>query len=262
MTEQAGEGVAALATQVSERTAELRWHPALRRGWAAARVEAGVRAAAAGARLDGVPVDLVRMRELAAGAVGDGVAEQAALGLLRAQAVVVTGWGEPGSRVPAVPLGQLLIRLHVAAGGDGRLRSTEQPQDLRGLGPAPQGPEVGARMVALADEMAAPRGQALVTAAGVLAELLLVRPFASHNGVVARAAFRRVLLVTGVDPVGVVVPEVAWAPTAQVLLGAVATATTGPAGWDAWLEHCARAVLAGVAEGRAVADAVGAGRLD
>ncbi|MCV2394899.1 cell filamentation protein Fic [Actinotalea sp. M2MS4P-6] len=257
------EDVDVLLTRVRERTAELRWHPALRRGWAVARVEAGVRAAAAGARCDGVPVDLRRVRELAAGSSPSGVAEEAALGLVRSQAAVVAGWAEPGSRPADLPLGQLLVRLHVAAGGDGRLRTSEQPDDLRGLGPAPLGPAVGARMTALADLLTAPDPRTSLAIAGaVLGELLLVRPFGSHNGAVARAAFRRMLIVTGIDPVGVVVPEVAWAPAPQVLLGSVALTTTGPAGWTAWLRHCAEAVLAGVEEGHAVADAVAAGRLD
>ncbi len=39
------------------------------------------------------------------------------------------------------------------------------------------------------------------------AELLTAAPFASHNGIVARAAERLVLVARGVDPASLVVPE-------------------------------------------------------
>jgi hypothetical protein len=49
---------------------------------------------------------------------------------------------------------------------------------------------------------------ALVVAAVVHAELATVAPFVSHNGIVARAAERLVLVGRGVDPKSLVVPEV------------------------------------------------------
>ncbi|HOU94441.1 MAG TPA: hypothetical protein PLU22_25495, partial [Polyangiaceae bacterium] len=65
----------------------------------------------------------------------------------------------------------------------------------------------------------------------------------------------------GVDAVGVVVPEVAWAAAPLVHLSAAAGYATGTAeGVAAWLRHCAGAVLTGASEGAALAAEVsGAG---
>jgi hypothetical protein len=51
------------------------------------------------------------------------------------------------------------------------------------------------------------RAPALTVAALVHAELVTVAPFGSHNGIVARAAERLVLVGRGVDPASLVVPE-------------------------------------------------------
>ncbi|MCB2174169.1 MAG: hypothetical protein KQH57_00020 [Actinomycetales bacterium] len=254
--------VAALVEEVRAACGDLARHPALRRDGEAARLEADVRAAQAGAALDGARVPLDRVRELAAGASAQGAAEGVALAGLRVRSAALRGWHGPGTRVPAVPLGQLVVGLHVAGGGDGRLRFAGEPQDLRGLGAAPSGPVLGAALVRLADRVGdAVRGSepGLVVAAGALAELSLLRPFSAGNAAVARAVFRRLLVVTGLDPTGLVVPEVAWVSAPQAHLAALAAATAD--GWEAWLRHCGEAVLAGAAEGRAVADAVASGRL-
>jgi hypothetical protein len=252
----------ALVDEVRAACADLRLHPALRRDWEAVRLEADVRAAHAGAALDGARVPLERVRELAAGSAAQGAAEDVALAGLRVRAAALRGWRGPGTRVPAVPLGQLVVGLHVAGGGDGRLRVDGAPQDLRGLGPAPSGPALGAALVHLAERVADAVGgpePGLVVAAGTLAELSLLRPFAAGNAAVARAVFARLLVVSGLDPTGLVVPEVAWVGAPQRHLAALAAATAD--GWEAWLRHCGEAVLAGAAEGRAAADAVASGRL-
>lgn len=263
------DGVADAVTQVREACTQLRWHPGLRRGWQAARAEAGVRCAHAGLALDGVRVSLDEVRAVAVGAdAAAGPTAQAVLGAVRVQALVARGWGAPAAPAAPVPLGQLLAALHVAGaagvGVPGRLRTSEQPADLRGLGTAPVAPVLGARLAALGSSLQV-RGEVpgLVVAAVALAELLVLRPFEHANGVVARAVFRRLLTSTGVDPVGVVVPEVAWAAAPAVHLAAAASAEVGGAdGMAAWVRHCADAVVAGAAEGRAVADAVAAGRLN
>lgn len=94
---------------------------------------------------------------------------------------------------------QVLARLHtlaasgVAADDDlGRPRDEESAQRLQGL----------ARL--LTSETSAP---ALVLAAVVHADLATVAPFCSHNGLVARAAERLVLVARGVDAKSLVVPE-------------------------------------------------------
>ncbi len=288
-------GVARAVDEVREACTELRWHPGLRRGWRVARAEAGVRCAWGGLSVDGlsVPVSLVRLRAAGVDAGwersdDDGGAARAAVrttdpveeavrGALRVQAAVSGDWGQPGAPSARVPLAQLLARLHTAAvadSGSARLRVDEPPGDLRGLGPAPVGAELAARIAALADLDAAPvRGDGtglsrgtdavpgLVVASVLLGELLTLRPFASSNGVVARAVFRRRLTADGVDAVGVVVPEVAWAAAPLVHLSAAAGYATGTTeGVAAWLRHCAGAVLAGASEGAALAAEVsGAG---
>ncbi len=87
---------------------------------------------------------------------------------------------------------------------------------------------------------------ALVTAALVHAELLTTQPFASANGIVARAAERLVLVGRGVDAKSLVVPEaghLALRPAYESNLRAYATG--GRPGVQAWLLYCAEAYAAG-----------------
>lgn len=87
---------------------------------------------------------------------------------------------------------------------------------------------------------------ALVTAAVVHAELVTVAPFASHNGLVARAAERLVLVARGVDPTSLTVPEaghLALRPAYESNLTGYAEG--GVAGVHAWLLYAAEAFTAG-----------------
>ena len=87
---------------------------------------------------------------------------------------------------------------------------------------------------------------ALVVAAVVHAELATVRPFASHNGIVARAAERLVLVARGVDTLSLVVPESGHLELRREyesnLLGYLGG---GPAGVRAWLLYAAEAYARG-----------------
>lgn len=268
-------GVADAVAEARAACEALRWHRALRRQWSAARTEVGIRCAQAGLEVDGVRVPLDVVRDVARGAEQPpaGVEGELVLGALRLQAEVERLMAAPGStaRAATVPWGQLLARLHAAvvAGGDlgttGRPRTDHQPQDLRGLGEAPTGTVLSGRLAGLAELAGAPLPPtvpALVLAAVVHGELLTLRPFDRGNGAVARAVFRLQLTRGGVDPVGVVVPEVAWRASPNVHLGAAAGFATGtPDGVAAWVRHCAQAVVLGAQEGTRVADAVLAGRL-
>lgn len=137
----------------------------------------------------------------------------------------------------ATPL-QALARLHaiVAAGAVaddelGRPRSPEAAARLRGLA------------TVLTDPTAAP---ALVVAAVVHADLATAAPFASHNGLVARAAERLILVARGVDEKSLVVPEaghLALRPQYESNLHGYATG--GRAGVHAWLLYAAEAYAAG-----------------
>lgn len=93
---------------------------------------------------------------------------------------------------------QAFARLHALA-GKGVL-------DEDSLG-RPVNAEGAARLSSLADTLLATKAPALLVGALVHAELVTVAPFASHNGIVARAAERLVLVQRGVDPASVVVPE-------------------------------------------------------
>ncbi|MBC7292322.1 MAG: Fic family protein [Actinotalea sp.] len=272
--------VAAEVEEARRACEELRWHRALRRQWAVARTEAGVRAARAGAALDGARVPLEQVRDVARGAADppEGAVGQVLLGALRAQAEVERLMPAPGAtgRPAAVPFRQLLARLHlaVAAGASGGGPSVGPelgrprvgaPRDLHGLGPAPAPEEVDARLDVLAEVVDAPSSSAvpgLLVAAVAHGELLALRPFEHGNGVVARAVFRHLLVREGVDVVGVVVPEVDWLAQPLPYVATAARFATGSAdGVAAWVRCCAAAVVRGAQEGTSVADAVLAGRL-
>lgn len=290
------DGVADAVREAREACQELRWHRALRRQWSVARTEAGVRAAHGGLAVDGVRVPLDLVRDVARGAAepprgpdGDRV-----LGALRVQAEVERRMPAPGAaaRGGSVPAGQLLARLHAAAAGPapdaGRPRTGAHTDEdgaagvdagaadaggaaasvhgeLRGLGPAPTGAELRARLALLLDLVDRPLGThvpAVVLGAVALGELLVLRPFADHNAAVARGLLRHLLTREAVDPVGVVVPEVVWAGRPLPHVATAARFATGdPAGVGEWLRHVASSVTRGAHEGTAIADAVLAGRL-
>jgi hypothetical protein len=112
---------------------------------------------------------------------------------------------------------QVWTRLHQLAALDlgstaelGHLRTAGEPvpDDIPGLPPAPGADEMWERLSALARNLTRPTGApGLVVAAIVHAELAVLRPFPSANGLVARAAERCLLVARGIDPVAVTVPE-------------------------------------------------------
>jgi len=270
--------------------AELRWHEAYRRRWREVRAEAGLRAAHASAALEGarLPLELVRAvatggTDLAdgygggsderadagagAGAGAEGVLVGAVRGASLVEALVPDLGAQRAAALP--PLPQLLARAHTLVGAGwlpvtslGRLRSDEPAADQRGLGTAPTGREVAARVDLLARTVASTRAPALVVAALVHAEVLAVRPFVAGNGLVARVVARVLATSAGLDPTGSVLPEVAWAAAPQQYVAAVAGYATGePERVAAWFGAYADAVVAGAGHAREVADAVLAGRL-
>lgn len=94
---------------------------------------------------------------------------------------------------------QALARLHTLAA-----KGVAGDDDLG----RPRDAEAAARLRDLAGTLSAPTGApALVVAAVVHAELVTAAPFVSHNGLVARAAERLVLVQRGVDAKSLTVPE-------------------------------------------------------
>ena len=135
------------------------------------------------------------------------------------------------------------------------------------LPPAPGASEAAARLDGLAQLLAARGGKkhpnertapALVVAAVVHGELLTLRPFGTHNGLVARAAQRVVLIAEGLDPQAICPLEVGLAELGtdayRNALGGYAAGTAE--GMALWITHCAAALRLGVRESTAVCEAM------
>lgn len=156
-----------------------------------------------------------------------------------AQAAVRVSTGVLGL-VPVIgtsPL-QAFARLHALAG-----KGVVEDERLG----RPVSAEGAERLNALATTLLTTSVPALMVAALVHAEIVTVAPFASHNGVVARAAERLVMVARGVDPASVVVPEaghLALRPQYESNLRGYRDG--GRAGLHAWLLYAAEAVTAGV----------------
>jgi hypothetical protein len=155
-------------------------------------------------------------------------------------------------RAPA----QVLARLHALAAAD-----LVGPAGTDVLGrPAPgAAARVSGLVALLAGGTGAP---GLVLAALAEAELTTTAAFVPAGGVVARALARTVVVASGLDPHGVVVPErhaLADRPGRESALAGYAGGT--PEGVQAWVVWWGQAVVAGAGHGRRVADEVMAGRL-
>ncbi|MEN3582564.1 oxidoreductase [Streptomyces sp. ZYX-F-203] len=160
---------------------------------------------------------------------------------------------------------RVLARLHLvaAAGRDdviGRPRQAgEQVDEPLVELPLASAEEAHGRLEGLAALiLAGSSAPALVTAAVVHGELLTLRPFVSHNGPVARAAERIVLVGSGLDPKSVCPAEAGHAELGRgAYLEALAGYASGtPEGVAGWIVHCAEAVRLGARESTAVCEAL------
>ncbi|CQR62737.1 Fic family protein [Streptomyces leeuwenhoekii] len=160
---------------------------------------------------------------------------------------------------------RVLARLHLVAAADhaeqvGRPRQAGEAVDEPLLDlPLPSPAEVSARLDGLAGLIiAGGSAPALVTAAVVHGELLALRPFVSHNGLVARTAERIVLVGSGLDPKSVCPAEVGHAELGRTAyLAAFEGYLSGTAeGMAAWIAHCGKAVGLGARESTAVCEAL------
>ncbi|GAA5699544.1 hypothetical protein Save01_00334 [Streptomyces avermitilis] len=160
---------------------------------------------------------------------------------------------------------RVLARLHlVAAAGKedevGRPRQDGEPVDepLVEL-PLPDAREVAGRLEGLSQLIiAGGSAPALVTAAVVHGELLALRPFGSHNGLVARTAERIVLIGSGLDPKSICPAEVGHAELGRAAYAAALDGYVSgtPEGMAAWIAHCGKAIELGVRESTAVCEAL------
>lgn len=241
-------------------------HRVLRRRSTEVTAESALRGARASADLSGVPVELERLRGqlLAGGTItlpGGAAGSALVTGAVRLHAelgVVLPAW----ERAPR----QALARVHVLAARGlvdddalGRPRSGQAPADDQlGLGTPPSPAEVASRLDGLAALLGAPTSApAVVVAAIVQAELLVLRPFGSADGLVARAAARLVLVGRGLDPKSVTAPEVGHVELRGEYVDALRGYAGGsPEGVAAWVAHCAGAVVLGAREGTAICEAL------
>lgn len=235
-------------------------HRVMRRRSSEVSAEAALRGARASAALDGADWALEEVRrrsdfggEDEARTVGGALRITAEAGQLR------DVWRQSPMRV--------LARLHlVAVGGSGEQEDVGRPRltgeavadDVLDL-PVPDADELAGRLDGLAGlVVSGSAAPALVTAAVVHGELRVLRPFRTHNGLVARAAERMVLVGSGLDPKSVCPSEVGHAELGgEAYLDALAGYASGTAeGMAAWIAHCGRAVELGGRESTAVCEAL------
>ncbi|MFT4187054.1 MAG: oxidoreductase [Aeromicrobium sp.] len=181
--------------------------------------------AAASASLDG--------GEVTPDELADGGGDAAARGALRLSGRLL-GLLPEWRRSPV----QAIARMHALA-ASGSVADAELGRPVK--------PEGVARLRELARLLALPtEAPGMVVAALVHAEIAAAGAFASHNGVVARAAERLVFLDKGVDPASVTVPEVGHAAIPQAYRGALDGYARGDAvGVHQWLLHAAEAYARG-----------------
>ncbi|MEV7470851.1 oxidoreductase [Streptomyces kronopolitis] len=253
-------GVADSVESVRKGVDRVYGHRVMRRRSNEVTSEAALRGARGSAALSGADWALEEVRRRTDfGVDGEPRTVGAALRLTAESGQLLSVWRQSPLRV--------LARLHlVAAGGEsadetvGRPRLAGEPVDepLVEL-PLPDSEEVAGRLDGLSRMLlAGTRAPALVTAAVVHGELLALRPFASCNGLIARAAERIVLVGSGLDPKSICPAEVGHAELGRAAyVAALEGYVSGtPEGVAAWIAHCGRAVELGVRESTAVCEAL------
>ncbi|HEX5568090.1 MAG TPA: oxidoreductase [Streptomyces sp.] len=262
-------GVADSVDSVRKTVDRVYGHRVMRRRSSEVTAEAVLRGARASAALGGAdwPLEEVRRRS-DFGADAQARTVGAALRVTAEAGQLLDVWRQSPLRV--------LARLHlVAAGGEvpdpasvrsagdrvGRPRLAGEPVTeplLEGL-ELPDAAEVSARLDGLAQLIAAgTSASALVTGAVVHGELMVLRPFGTYNGLVARAAERIVLIGGGLDPKSICPAEVGHAEQgADAYVRALRGYVSGtPEGMAQWIAHCGRAVELGARESTAVCEAL------
>jgi len=284
-------GVADAVRRAREAVVALHRHPVNRTGWAASAAEAALRAARASAALDGAELaraDGVVTDPVLAGAVRAAEATGRLLGTWRTaplQALArlhVLAAADLGAAYPAAGLGASDVAgahgaaavsgapdaaaVSGAAGAHGAAavsgaHGTSAVSGAAGAGDsagAPGRPVRGTERLALLAELVTGGTSvpAPVLVAVVHGELLVLEPFASANGVVARAAARLAAISSGLDPRGLAVPEVGHLRAGTAYREAARGFAAGtPDGLAAWIRHCCDQWVAGAREARSIADA-------
>ncbi|MDQ3616350.1 MAG: oxidoreductase [Actinomycetota bacterium] len=187
--------------------------------------ESLLRGAQASALLDGSRSSLDEIR--------NGAADQMARAAVRVSAELL-GLASVISRSPL----QALARIHTLAG-----KGTVADEELG----RPSGPVSADRLAALAHLLVAETSApALVAAAVAHADIASSTPFVSHNGIVARAAERLVLVARGVDAKSLIVPEAGHLALRDAYESNLrGYREGGAAGVQSWLLYAAEAYAAG-----------------
>jgi hypothetical protein len=197
----------------------------LRRTSPETTAESLLRGAHASAVLEGSASTLAELREGAGDAIAvDAVRMSASLLAL-------------APLLKTAPL-QAIARIHSVVGS-----ATLGPEELG----RPRDAASADRLRGVAELLLAPTSApALLLAAVVHADLASTAPFASHNGIVARAVERLVLVSRGVDAKSLVVPEAGHlALRAEYESNLRAYRDGGPRGVHAWVLYAAEAYAAG-----------------
>lgn len=246
-------GVAEAVAGARSAVDRLLGHRVLRRKSAEVSAESALRGARASAALEGVDVPLEEVRS-------GGVADPAVQGALRVSAEIgaLAGTWRKAPR-------QALARLHVLAAADavgveelGRPRADGLSTDPLKLGQPPSSGEVAARLDALSGLLTeATQAPALVVAAIVHAELLVLRPFGWGDGIVARGAQRITLVDRGLDPKSLTAPEVGHLELSDAYAEALHGYASGtPEGVAGWIRHCCEATVIAARDSLAICEAL------
>ncbi|MFJ4470156.1 oxidoreductase [Streptomyces sp. NPDC089424] len=251
-------GVAEAVESVRKAVDRVYGHRIMRRRSNEITAEAALRGARGSAALSGADWALEEVRRRSDFSGEDGArAVGAALRLSAEAGQLLSIWRQSPLRV--------LARLHLVAAADhadqvGRPRQQgERVEEPLIEQPLPDADEVSGRLEGLSELIiAGSSAPALVMAAVVHGELLALRPFVSHNGLVARTAERIVLVGSGLDPKSVCPAEVGHAELGRAAyLAAFEGYLSGtPEGMAAWIAHCGRAVELGARESTAVCEAL------
>lgn len=220
-------------------------HPANRRGWPATAAEASVRAARASAAVAGGATEIPSTGEVSDPLLAGSLRVAEAIGPL------LPTW----QRAPL----QALARLHVLAAAD-----LVSDSEADGLGRPRISNDVSTRLDLLAQVVAeaSEKGRQAVIPGPVLAavvhgELLALGAFGLADGIVARAAARLCVIGSGLDPKGLVVPEVAYFRRQHEYADAAQRFASGEAeGVGSWIQYCCHALEIGAREAKSIADAV------
>ncbi|MES4902581.1 MULTISPECIES: oxidoreductase [unclassified Streptomyces] len=254
-------GVADSVDAVREAVDRVYGHRVMRRRSNEVTSEAALRGARGSAALAGADWALEEVRRRSDfGSEGEPRTVGAALRLTAEAGQLLSVWRQSPLRV--------LARLHlVAAAGPGEAADTVGRPRLAGESveeplielALPDADEVAGRLDGLVRLLVAgSKAPALVTAAVVHGELLALRPFGSHNGLVARAAERIALVGSGLDPKSICPAEVGHAELGRAAyVGALEGYVSGtPEGMAAWIAQCGRALELGARESMAVCEAL------